>query len=202
MERYWKVLDAEGRACHGGDFRYDLPRWSRTRGWIPGAWAPAIPDVAPCVRGYHVCRDRDLLDWLGARIYACEVRGTVVVAEDKVVAESIRLLAPTPWDETSARLFAVECAAEVLPLYEAAHPGDTRVSDCLVTAFRYALGDATDADLDAARDAARAAAWDAASDAAKAAARAAARAAQTTRLLWWLGVDENACLTGKRRRSA
>lgn len=215
-ERYWKVLNAQGESCHGGSYRWSLPTWDAKRGWIPGAWTPLIENVVPCERGYHVCRDRDLLHWLGARIYACEVRGEIVEAEDNVVAGQVRLTCPTPWDDVSARLFAVECAAEVLPLYERAQPGDSQVSDCLVVAFRYALGDATAEELNAAS----AAAWDesAAASAASAAAAeelnatraaamaaekraaasaavwdaawAAARAAQTRRLLWWMGAEE------------
>ena len=206
--RYWKVLDANGRACHGGAFQYDLPTWHRTKGWVPGAWTPRIADVKACTRGYHVCRDDDLLYWLHERIYLCEVRGSTIAEDNKVVAESVRLLMPTPWDAVSARLFAVECVADVLSPYEAQHPNDARVSDCLEVAYRFALGDASDNDRAAARAAADSAAYAAAGaaayaaadsaayTAAGAAARAAARAAaesaawtaQTQRLLWWMGV--------------
>lgn len=179
IERYWKVLDANGRSCHGGSFQWSLPRWHRTKGWIPGAWTPLIEEIRPCSRGYHVCRDGDLLRWLNARIYACEVRGPIIEQSDKVVVGQVRLTCPTPWDDVSARLFAVECASDVLSLYESKYPGDPRVSDCLQTAFLFALGEATDSQRDAAWAAARAAAW--------AVARDAARDAQTRRLLWWMG---------------
>jgi hypothetical protein len=160
MSRYWKVLDAEGRACHGGTFRYDLPKAGK-----PGKWTPRIKNLEACQRGYHVCRDADLIHWCnGATIYACEVRGVVTGQSDKVVVESIRLIAPTPWDAVTARLFAVECAADVLHLN-----ADPRVADCLEAAYRFAFGDATDAE--------RAAAWDAAGDAAGDAAVAARDAA-------------------------
>lgn len=178
MTRYWKVLDEQGRACHGGEFQYDLPKWSPTKGWIPGTWTPLIETVVPCQSGYHVCKDEHLLQWLGPRIYACEVRGEVVAHSDKIVAGSIRLTCPTPWDAMSARLFAVECASETLSLYESKYPDDARPSEALQTAFRFALGDATNDEFAAAR----AAAGDAA--------LAAARDAQSRRLLWWLGVDE------------
>ena len=183
--RYWKVLDANGRSCHGGSFQYSLPTWDEDKGWVPGAWTPPIRNPELCVRGYHVCRDGDLLHWLNARIYACEVRGTIIVADDKVVVESVRLTCPTPWDETAARLFAVECAADELPIYERQYPGDSRCADALEVAFRYAVGDATDTELAAARAAARDAAWDAARDAAWDA----AWAAETRNLLRWLGAE-------------
>ena len=216
-DRYWKVLDANGRSCHGGSFEWSLPTRDAERGWVPGEWTPPITKIKPCVRGYHVCRDTDLREWLGKRIYACEVRGRIIVAENKVVAESVRLTCPTPWDETAARIFAVECAADVLPIFERQYPNDSRVAAALEVAFRYAVGDATDAELatarataraaardaagdaawaaagaaagDAARDAAWAAAWAAARDAARDAAWAAARAAQTKRLLVWLNAS-------------
>ena len=193
--RYWKVLDAKGQSVHGGTYTYDLPTNGR-----PGKWTPRITDLELCARGYHLCRDTDLIHWLGgATIYAAEARGAILVADDKIVAESVRLIARTPWDATSARLFAVECVADVLHLTT-----DSRVGDCLEVAYRYALGDATQAELHAASDAAWAAAhdtawaaasdaahdtaWAAASDAARAASDA-ARTRQTARLLWWIGAS-------------
>ena len=184
--RYWKVLDDKGHACHGGTFAYDLPKNGK-----PGTWTPRIPNIEACNRGYHVCRDADLVHWCnGATIYACEVQGKVIAQDDKVVAESIRLVAPTPWDAVTARLFAVECAADVMHLA----PGSDAV---LEVAYRYALGDATQGELDAAWgaargavwDAARGAAWGAAWGAARDAARGAAYARHTARLLWWIGAS-------------
>ena len=112
MIRYWKVLDAQGRACHGGTFQYDLPKGSK-----PGAWTPRIENIEACARGYHLCRDADLVEWCNnATIWAAEPRGRIIVQSDKVVCESVRLLAPTPWDAVTARLFAVECVADVMHL--------------------------------------------------------------------------------------
>ena len=175
--RYWKVLDANGRSCHGGSFQYSLPTWDEDKGWVPGAWTPPIRNPEPCVRGYHVCRDGDLIHWLNDRIYACEVRGKIIVADNKVVGESVRLTCPTPWDETTARLFAVECAADVLPVYERHYPNDSRAADALEVAFRHAVGDATAAELSAA--------W----SAARSAAESAAWSGQTRNLLRWLGAE-------------
>ena len=162
-ERLWKVTGPNGESIHGGAFTYDLPKLVRGR-WVPGAWTPPVA-VIPCVSGYHGCRDEDLLYWCrGARIWAMESRGETVVHKDgvpcesKVVCASVRLVAPTPWDATTARLFAVECAAEV-----AHRMPDARSLDALEVAYRHAVGDATDAELvaagAAARAAARAAAW-------------------------------------------
>src|ERR1035437_5686881 len=141
--RYWKVLDASGRACHGGTFQYDLPKGSK-----PGKWTPTITDMEPCTRGYHLCRDADLIGWCNnATIWAAEPRGRIIEQSDKVVCESVRLLAPTPWDAVTARLFAVECAADVLHLNT-----DERVASALEVAYRFALGDASQEELAAAKD--------------------------------------------------
>ena len=89
-------------------------------------------------------------------------------------------------DEKGLRLFACECAEEVLLIYEREYPKDSRPRKAIETARRYANGEATLEELDAAkdaawaaaRDAARAAAWDAARDAARAAEAAAWDAAR------------------------
>ena len=75
-------------------------------------------------------------------------------------------------------LWAYDCAAHVLRIYERQHPNDRRVSGAIVAARAYARGEIDAAAGDAARAAARAAAWDAAWAAAGAAACAAARAAR------------------------
>ena len=173
-DRLWKVTGPNGEAIHGGAFTYDLPKLVRGR-WVPGAWTPRIPkaELVACERAYHGCRDRDLVHWCnGERIWLMEFKDdayTVHQDNDKVFGAQCRLVAPTPWDATTARLFAVECASDVLPLMT-----DDRSRAALEVAYRHALGDATDAELAAALAAARAAARDAALDAALDAACAAA----------------------------
>ena len=80
-------------------------------------------------------------------------------------------------DEKGLRLFACECAEQLLPIYEKAYPKDDRPRRAIETARRYANGEATLEELDAARDAAEDAAWDAARAAAEAPAWASAWAA-------------------------
>ena len=76
-------------------------------------------------------------------------------------------------DDKTLRLFACKCVREVWHLLT-----DERSRKAVEVAERYAVGDATDEELDAARDAAwdasSSAAWDAVWDAARAAALAAA----------------------------
>jgi hypothetical protein len=68
-------------------------------------------------------------------------------------------------------LFSADCAEQVLPLFLAVRPDDTRPANAIRVARD---ANASDEDRDAAWDAARAAAWAAAGDAARAAAWAAA----------------------------
>jgi len=77
-------------------------------------------------------------------------------------------------DDKTLRLFAVYCARDVQHLMN-----DKRSLNALDVAEKYAIGQATDDELDAAR----AAAWDAAMAAARAAAWAAAWDAQIKRLI-------------------
>ena len=53
-ERLFKVLGDNRTAFHGG------------RGvWKARAWMPPIDKIKPCQRGYHLCREQDLLGYLG-----------------------------------------------------------------------------------------------------------------------------------------
>ena len=175
--QHYKTLDAAGRATHGGNCAYDLPKERHDGAWMPGAWMPRITPVVPCESGYHTWTRRDGLLWMGPTIWRAEVRGLVMHHNDKYVSGEIRLTSGTCWNETTARSFAVQCALDVLPLYEAHYPADSRVSDCLVTAWEYALGTATPRDLVDAGAAVRAAAWAEGAEGAEGAARAARAAA-------------------------
>lgn len=86
-----------------------------------------------------------------------------------------------------ARLFACDCAAHVLPLFEAAHPSDSRPRQAIEVARRFAMGEASNEELNAAWAAAwAAAATDAeARTAAWAWAAAATEAAAVTRDAMW-----------------
>ncbi len=176
---YYKVLDASGRSCHGGTLAWSLPTWNGSR-WKAGAWMPAIDgELVACTRGYHGCKNgTQLLSWLHDRIYVIESRSPWIGAGDKMVtAGPVRLTRGTAWDDRTARLFAVACALDVLPLYEAQYPDDPCVQDALIVAWKYANGHAS------------VAAWAATRAAAKAAASVAANAAQGARLERYLVGD-------------
>ena len=165
--RLWKVTAADGSAMHGGSGR-----------WKPGVWRTAKPPLRPCEHGLHLCRDRDLVRWLGPVIWEAEAEGEVIEQPDKIVAAKARVIRRVEaWNERTARLFAAECAEHVLPLFEAQHPGDDRPRRAIEVARLFADGKATDQARAAVWAAARAAAGAAAGAAARAAAWAAARAA-------------------------
>jgi hypothetical protein len=174
-EKLYKMLGPDGRSCNGGN-----ALWSPPSGKRLGKWMPRVP-VDPCRSGYHVCAAKHLFSWLGPAIWVVEVRGEVVDAGDKLVAEQARLVARTPWDERRARLFAADCAARVLPLYELDYPDD-RPRLAIEAARKYARGEIDNAARNAAEDAAWAAARNAAEDAAWAAAGAPVAAAKAAAL--------------------
>ena len=136
-----------------------------------------------CQHGFHASRrPLDALRYAPGP-WLCRVRlsGLVVADTDKCVATERTILQGPVDVSRELRLFACDCAEEVLPIFERAYPGDTRPRDAIAVARRYAEGQDTKEEMDAAWAAACAAARvarDAASAAASGAARAAARAAK------------------------
>ena len=109
-------------------------------------------------------RYRHLCEALGgAKKYGCD---TVITLERILclngVDDALWALRAVPEDQRAdrdklARLFACDCAQEVLPIYERLVPGDDRPRKAVETARAFALGAATSEELAAARAAARAA---------------------------------------------
>jgi len=154
---YYKVLGEDGSPCHGGHGTWSLPD-----GETPGDWMPRIKRMEPCASGYHICREQDLVHWLGPVIYTAEYRGEVIEDKHKIVVGEARLLRRIEeWDERTARLFACDCAERVLGNYEVKYPDDSRVRDSIEVARLYADGSATLDDLEAAYSAALSAAFSA-----------------------------------------
>ncbi len=183
---------------HNGTARQGRGSWHLPKGKRPGKWmSPIEGDLVPCKNGYHLCRETDLLEWLGPAIFEVEHRGEMVEATNKIVVREARLIRKcSGWNETTARLFAADCAERVLPIFERQHPDDNRPRKCIEAARAYARGE-IDA---AARAAAWAAAWDAAWAAAGAAARAAAWAA--ARDAAWYAAGYAAAAGGAARDAA
>ena len=110
---YYKVLNSDGSACHGGNGKWHLPKGKR-----PGKWMPNIANPILCERGYHLVKDAQLLEWLGPTIYVAEYRGATVRDSTKLVAEQARLVSRVDtWNDRTARLFAADCAEHVAHLY-------------------------------------------------------------------------------------
>ena len=141
-----------------------------------GEWTKPERPVL-CESGWHAMYEKDVLTHLpagiGARLWRVEVRSEVVKGDDKIAAESMRLLyclGETTY--SNLRLFACDVAEDALSLIDSPDP---RSVAAIEVARRYAVGDATSAELCAAGAAAWDAAWDAAGDAAWDAAWVAAR---------------------------
>ena len=162
--------------------------------YVAGRWRSVRGALIPCERGLHATTADNLVPFLNAALWRAEVDGELLWHEDgngrKVVARRLRVTDRVEaWNERTARLFAADCTERVLPIFEAAVPGDGRPRHAIAVARAYAKGEATREELAAAGsaawaaaraaawDAARAAAWDAAWAAAEAAARTAAMAA-------------------------
>jgi len=214
--KFYKILNLDGSPHNGGKGKWHLPTKKRDGTWEPGKWMPKLTDLVPCEHGYHLCREQDLIRWLGPMICVAEGRGKQIVCDDKVVFAQARLLSSCKiWNKRTGRLFVADCAEHVLPIWERKYPNDPRPRKAVEAARLFADGEITREKLAtagaAARDAARAAAgaaaraaagaaawaaaraaardaaWAAAGDAAGAAARDAEREWQTKRLLEYLG---------------
>jgi len=148
MEKLYKVLGKNGESVNGGH-----GSWKRNCRWMP----PIEGELIPCKNGYHLCRKQDLFDWFGPTIWEAKYRGERLDSGNKVVVREARLLRQLmSWDETTARLFAIDCAERVM------HLGDKVIlSSVLAVVYLFAIGEATGEELDAARDAARTVAWSA-----------------------------------------
>ena len=176
----YKTLNGNAGSYGHGDYTDYMPHGKR-----PGKWLPAMKPVL-CESGYHYCRNlSEVIEHMVADLYEVEVRGEDIAGDDKGAAEQMRLLRRIPeWNETTARLFAVDCAR--LAVNRCALTDQRELLHaCMDVTVGWAEGGvdaaaraaARDAAYDAAYAAACAAAYGAAHDAARAAAYAAARAA-------------------------
>ena len=147
-ERLFKVLDKGRMPFHGGSGRWPAK----------GKWLEVKGELVLCKRGLHLCREKDLVLWLGPEIWEAEYEGERLDGDDKIVVRKARLVRKlTTWNDWTARLFACDCAERVLPIYEKEYPDDKRPREAIEAARRYAEGKATKKELAAASDAAWAA---------------------------------------------
>ena len=191
-QKLYKILDKDGRSCNGGDTKWFLPKKQKDGTWKSGKWMPIIQgELITCKNGYHLCREKDLLNWLNESIYEAEYKGIILESDNKVVVRQARLLRKCEnWDARTARLFACWCVRNT-PLENGGTVWDLltdeRSKNAVAIAEQFANGKVTEEELRAAREAAWGAAWGAAREAAQGAAReaaqGAARAAQIRELL-------------------
>ena len=174
---YYKVLAVDGISPqHGGSGKWFVPKGKRV-----GKWMPAIKDISPCSRGYHFVTLEQLPRWIGPTLYEIEVRGQIIHASDKGVAEQARLVRRIETcNDRTLRLYAADCAERVVSLYEKYHPTDTRPRKAIQAARDFANGKITAEELKATADANAYAANAAAAYAANSAAYYAAYAADAS----------------------
>ncbi len=128
-----------------------------------GEWTPEVSPIL-CKSGYHGWHEKDAMEWLPQTTRSCtlwtvETRGQVIEGDDKFVAASMRLVYKVgTTNERNLRIFAADCAEDVLPFFLAIRPDDDRPAKAIEAARLFAGGQ-----IDAA---ARAAAWAAARTAA------------------------------------
>ncbi len=128
-ETYYKVLGPNGECCHGG-----------TGTWqTDGTWMPPIPGtLAPCVRGYHLCRQETLIEHLGDIIWVAQGRGRSFITNQHLIFEEAKVdHCLTNWTPNVARLLAAECAERVLPLIELRYPDEIRPKQAIQAARDY-----------------------------------------------------------------
>jgi hypothetical protein len=186
-----KFLTADGTGPYSG-FAWPLPH-SKSR---PGKWVKAEGPLVACANGIHVVTLKHATEWANNRLYTVETRGEVLDANNKLVAREARLLYRVgTWNETTARLFACDCAERALRRVTRKHgEQDPRSWRAIWVARKFARGGVARVELAAARDAAWAAAGVAAGAAARDAAWAAARAAERE----WQAVRLGEYLNGER----
>ena len=149
-EPLYKWLTADGRtAVQNTPWPVPVGEWT----------TPETPVL--CRSGWHAMYERDVLSHLparaGAKLWRVEVSGEIVEGDDKIAAESMRLLyCLGETTDSNLRLFACDVAEDALSLVESPDP---RSLAAIEVARRYAVGAATRGELAAARAAARAAAW-------------------------------------------
>ena len=163
---YYKVLAVDGVSPqHGGSGKWFVPKGERV-----GKWMPAIKDISLCSRGYHFVTLEQLPKWVGPTLYEIEVRGQIIHASDKSVAEQARLVRRIETcNDKTLRLYAADCAERVVSLYEKDRSTDTRPRKAIQAARDFAKGKITAEELKAAAAANAAYAADAAAAAANAA---------------------------------
>jgi hypothetical protein len=161
---HYKVLAFDQSSHHGGSGKWVKKRWRSVEG-----------ELVPCANGIHYCQHEHLIRWIGPTIWIFE-DGTpdeTINNGDKMVTRKGRVVERLDtWNETTARLFAADCAELALSVIPSDHQAPFVAA--INAARGFARGEISDAERSAARSAAESAAWSAARSAAESAAWSAA----------------------------
>jgi hypothetical protein len=137
-------------------YKFDRPsiRGFGYRNFIPGEWLTEEGDLR---RGYghHVCEARRIIRYMKEELYIVEVRGEYHkiggrrirvddpdhdLCSDFLYSEMRFIRRVDAWNDVTMRLFAIECAAHVMPLWEDWACTDRRPHRAISGARRYLLG--------------------------------------------------------------
>jgi len=174
--KLFKVLE-NGRSCHGGNLKWDLPTRDDQGNWTPGRWHGVRGDIDVCSRGLHLTTQPGKWMTWNSTVYEAEGAGQSDQDDDKIAFRRARLLRPAAVPDWWVKAHEFVAGLKDVPFFR---PDGRPLPDWELftaptwSAARTAAGTAA---RHAARHAAGTAAWDAAWDAAWAAAWAAARAA-------------------------
>lgn len=138
-----------GASCHGGRGK-----------WTPNRRRGVRGEIIPCAHGIHYCRDEQVLRWLGEELWEFIdlTPDEAIDAGDKRVTRAGKVTRKLEaWNETTARLFAVDCARVAVNRYAEAAQRDL-LHACLDVLVGCALGCCDAAARSAAESAARSAA--------------------------------------------
>jgi hypothetical protein len=147
----WKFTKRNGLPTHG------IKALPKPKNGKPGAWHYTGGPPILCNRGVHGCRtlkDAVVGNWINKECWVAELLAPFEEnIGNKIAGRAGRLLYRVDtWNDQTARLFAADCAEAVGHL----HP---IVASTILVARRFALGLATDKELNAAETEAMAAAW-------------------------------------------
>jgi len=92
---------------------------------------------------------------LGSEIYEAEPQGDITISGNRLTCSQFRLLRKMNWNERICRLFACDCAAHVLGIFERWRSNEPRPRQAIDVARRYADGKASADELSVAWNGAR-----------------------------------------------
>ena len=104
--RGYKVLSDAQTSHHGGNGK-----------WVKGRARSVQGNLVACWNGLHYCTRDQLVRWLGPQIWLFEDLSPeeTLDADDKMVTRKGRIVERLDaWNETTARLFAADCAEQAL----------------------------------------------------------------------------------------